>query len=176
MRLQYSKYLFCFVIVLFVFGCNSEINNDSIQTGSDSTGVEESMEVHDSIGESAATTDRVAAIQERLRESQESVDLESNVQRYRLDVAPYNRLLNSEGYLDLKGRSMKEIDEILGESPIIVRQSVKGAPLRREVRVYLPYQEDSTGLYLFFQNETIIEFKMDEFNGILQSGILDYMK
>jgi hypothetical protein len=71
---------------------------------------------------------------------------------------------------------MVEIDQVLGSSPILVRQSIQGAPIRKEIRVYLPYEEDSTGLYLYFENERVVAFKLDEFNGIIHSGLLDYLK
>src|SRR5690606_31961497 len=116
------------------------------------------------------------AIQDRLIPIESSNNETSETPKYKLEVAPYNQFLNNEGLLDLLASSMTEIDAVLGESPIVARKSIKGAPIRKEIRVYMPYHEDSTGLYIFFENEIVIEFKMDEFNGIIQSGLLDYLK
>lgn len=131
--------------------------------------------------ESSDTQSRVAARQQQLRDAQnpdqgsEPDDAEfSPVGRYRLDVAPYNQFADKDGYVNFIGVGLDRIQQVLGEAPIIVRQSVAGAPVRKEVRVYLPYQEDATGLYLFIQNEVVQDFRMDEFNGIQNSSILDY--
>jgi len=178
MYIASKVYLYWVGIVITLLGCSIENNGTkSSDSHEDSTKVE--VYTHsetDTIVNSNSTTDRIDAIQDRLGATDSLGFYSSETPKYKLDVSPYNQFLNTEGYLDLLGRSMTEIDAVLGESPIVVRQSIKGAPIRKEIRVYMPYQEDSTGLYIFFENERIIEFKMDEFNGIIQSGILDFLK
>ncbi len=172
------RYLFWLGFVFSLLGCTIDQNRNQ----SDSTSEEfvqrdtNTQAISDSTYNSTDTADKIAAIQDRLNPI-ESPDAEtSEVNLYRLDVAPYHTFLNTDGFLDLNGRTMNEIDEALGDAPIVVKQSIKGAPIRKEIRIYMPYQDDSTGLYIFFENEMVIEFKMDEFNGIIQSGILDYFQ
>lgn len=64
----------------------------------------------------------------------------------------------------------------MGDAPIVVKQSIKDAPIRKEVRVYMPYAEDTTGLYLFIQNEIVLDFKLDEFNGIQYSSVMGFFE
>jgi len=118
--------------------------------------------------------DRIAAIQDRLQTLSDSIQDTDPEQLYRILLESYSPLHGDDGYLNLINRSMSDIDTYLGVAPIVIKQSVTGAPVRREIRVYLPYQEDLTGLYLFFQNERIVAFKMDEFNGIHNSDLLDF--
>jgi hypothetical protein len=179
MNLVSLRYLYWLGVVLTLVGCTA--NQDptkSTSTASDSVEVESESQPNgttEAVGDSQNTSNRISEIQDRLIPIQTPDSDSASEQRYQLDVVPFNRFLNEAGYLDLVGKKMSEIDEVLGEAPVVVRQSIKGAPMRKEIRVYFPYQEDSTGLYIFFENETIVEFKMDEFNGIIQSGILDYM-
>jgi hypothetical protein len=175
MRLLFFRYLYGFGICLILIGCSIEQSDNQAVSFPDST-KGSAYNQSDTLIPIESRSDRVAQIQERLRNVGLPSDTTNDTPGYRLDIAPYNHFLNPEGYLDLLGTTLDEIQEVLGDSPILVRQSVKGAPLRREIRVYFPYQEDATGLYLFFENEKVIEFRMDEFNGIIQSGILDYMK
>lgn len=172
------RYLFWLGIVFFVFGCTVDQNQNQTNTTSDEfVQIDTSSQaISDSTDITTITSDRIAAIQDRLNPIEQPGAENSEEKLYRLDIAPFNRFLNSDGFLDLNGRTINEIDEVLGDAPIVVKQSIIGAPIRKEIRVYLPYREDSTGLYIFFENEMVIEFKMDEFNGIIQSGILDYLK
>lgn len=172
------RYLFWFGIVFTLLGCSPEKNESDFLTASQDSVITDVIvdNESDSSAIQTGTSDRIAAIQDRLVPKNSPDSEQTDSPKYRLEVPPYNTFLNSAGYLDMLGQSMSDIDAILGAAPIVVRQSIQGAPIRKEIRVYLPYLEDSTGLYLVFENETIIEFKMDEFNGIIQSGILDYLK
>lgn len=129
--------------------------------------------------ENSDTQNRVATRQQQLRDAQtldpQHTDQEfTPIGRYRLDVAPFNRFADNNGYVNFIGVSLDRIQQVLGDAPIVVRQSIPGAPVRKEVRVYMPYQEDLTGLYLFIENEVVQDFRMDEFNGIQNSSIMDY--
>lgn len=172
------RYLLWFGIVFSIVGCSVEQTESGSQTArQDSISVDITSESKaDTSATRSGTSDRIASIQDRLVPIESPDSEQANTPKYRLEVPPYNTFLNDEGYLDLLGKSMSDIDEVFGEAPIVAKQSIKGAPIRKEIRVYMPYQEDSTGLYIFFENEIVIEFKMDEFNGIIQSGLLDYLK
>lgn len=177
-----------FLSFLMLAGCRNEpgnIENDaSAQPASTQNAVTDSLNTPTPSLipiESSDTQSRVAARQQQLRDAQnpdqDSAPDEtefSPVGRYRLDVAPYNQFADKDGYVNFIGVELERIQQVLGDAPIVVRQSVPGAPVRKEVRVYMPYQEDATGLYLFIQNEVVQDFRMDEFNGIRNSSILDY--
>jgi hypothetical protein len=131
--------------------------------------------------------DRITAMQQRLRDQQAqaagtgdetstsspSTD-PSGSGRYRLNVAPYNQFADTNGFLNFTGTSLSAVQEQLGDAPVVVRMSRPGAPLRREVRVYFPFEEDPTGLYLFFRNEVVVSFKMDEFSGLQNPAIAEF--
>jgi hypothetical protein len=129
-----------------------------------------------------AREDRIAALQQRLREQQsetafsdspnaELVTDPMNTNRFRLTISPYNHFTDSAGFLNFTNVTLQNVQQQLGDAPVLVRMSRQGAPLRREVRVYFPYEEDSTGLYLFFRNEVVVAFQMDEFNGLSNPAI-----
>lgn len=119
---------------------------------------------------------RVSDAQQRLRDRQQPSDA-SEPMRHRLNVAPFDYFTDSDGYLSLEGVTDTRLDEVLGKAPIVVRQAVDGAPLRREVRVYLPYEEDSTGLYIFIRNNRVERFRLDTFLGLANSSIIqDYFQ
>jgi len=129
-----------------------------------------------------AREDRIAALQQRLREQQsetafsdspnaELVSDPMNTNRFRLTISPYNHFTDSAGFLNFTNVTLQNVQQQLGDAPVLVRMSRQGAPLRREVRVYFPYEEDSTGLYLFFRNEVVVAFQMDEFNGLSNPAI-----
>lgn len=123
------------------------------------------------------TDERISSAQQKLRDQlEQSNGGDQSPPQYRLDVAPYNYFADQEGFISFQGRTLEEIQRILGDAPIIVKQSVPGAPIRKEVRVYLPYNEDPTGLYLFIQNEIVQDFKLDEFNGIQNSSIMEFFE
>jgi len=117
-------------------------------------------------------SDRVQDLQSRLRNVPDSGD-SSQPQRFRLNTEPYVNFLDEDGYLSLEGVTSDELTRVLGEAPVLVRQAVPGAPVRREVRVYLPYEQDSTGLFVFIRNEKVEFFTMDTFLGLANSSIIN---
>jgi hypothetical protein len=121
-------------------------------------------------------TDRIARAQQDLLARLESTPQSSTEMRYRVDIEPYLHFTDSDGYLNLNNVEIREIDKVLGAAPVVIKQSRDGAPIRREVRVYMPYDEDPTGLYIYFLNDRVQSFRMDEFNGITNSSLLDYFK
>lgn len=120
---------------------------------------------------------RVSDAQQRLQDRQRTADLGSAVdsdRRYRMQAEPYNAFNDQDGYLQLVGVTVDRLDEVLGEPPVLVRQSVEGAPVRREVRVYMPYEKDSTGLYIYIRNEEVVSFRLDTFMGLANSSVLEF--
>jgi hypothetical protein len=118
-------------------------------------------------------TDRIARTQQELLDRQTSQSISKPV-GYKLDFEPYKYFTDANGYLNLLNVDINEVDRILGAAPVVMKQSREGAPVRREVRVYMPYDEDPTGLYIYFLNDKVESFRMDEFNGITNSSILEY--
>jgi hypothetical protein len=184
MNLSKSNLILLLISVSVFIGCNSnETSSDYQQTSTD--GAAESALNNDVTGQEIIpipnTTnstqhqpDRISRTQQELLSRNESPQVVSEAMRYKLDVAPYNRFADSEGYLNLIGVDITEIDNVLGSAPAVVKLSREGAPVRREVRVYMPYDKDPTGLYIYFLNEKVQHFRMDEFNGITNSSIMDF--
>lgn len=117
-------------------------------------------------------TDRIGSILNRLQKDTD--EGESVEQRFRMTNAPYSNFNDQDGYTNFVGVDLSEIQRELGDPPVLVRQSVVGAPIRKEVRVYFPYEEDSTGLYLYIKNEKVEAFRLDTFLGLQNSDVLEY--
>lgn len=185
----HSKYILLIGLLAWVtISCNDTNSNaDSDQLTSetellDSVSQDAPAEMISELDDTVSnpqTDDRISSAQQKLRDQLEQSsddDQPQSPSTYRLDVAPYNYFADRDGFVSFQGRTLEEIQHILGEAPIVVKQSVPGAPIRKEVRVYLPYKEDPTGLYLFIQNEVVLDFKLDEFNGIQNSSVLEFFE
>lgn len=122
----------------------------------------------------ANQTNRITRAQQELLARQGSESPATTDMRYKIDVEPYRHFTDADGYLDLINVDIREVDRVLGAAPVVMKQSREGAPIRREVRVYMPYDKDPTGLYIYFLNDRVESFRMDEFNGITNSSLLDY--
>lgn len=70
-----------------------------------------------------------------------------------------------EGDSTLKGNSWLKVKTILGEPSVLIRQGDK------EVWVFMPFDQDPTGLYLFFKEDKLLKHRLDEFNGLSNSLI-----
>jgi hypothetical protein len=171
MLLTFFRRVLWMGLVLLFYACSSTDTETPIQSP-DSVLSDQSISSDSTLILSGM--DRIAAIQDRLQALSDTIQDTNPEQRYRILLERYTPLHGDDGYLNLMDRSMVDIDTYLGVAPIVIKQSVAGAPVRLEIRVYLPYREDSTGLYLFFQNERIVAFKLDEFNGIQNSDLLDF--
>ncbi|UMZ74060.1 hypothetical protein [Natranaerofaba carboxydovora] len=73
----------------------------------------------------------------------------------------------------LEGESISTVRGILGEPPFLVRSIAVEEENNREVWVYLPHEEDPTGLYLFFKGNRLDSSRLDEFPGLPASYIWD---
>jgi phenylalanyl-tRNA synthetase alpha subunit len=151
---------------VFIVSCNS---NPEVNETANSQTAQQEQPAQNQTQSSTTVSDAQQRLRDRNQQNNETATVE---QRYRLDVPPYNHYLNSDGYLQLVGQTDASLDEILGAAPVVVRQAVDGAPLRREVRVYFPYEEDSTGLFIYIRNNTVEKFRMDTFLGLANSEII----
>lgn len=104
---------------------------------------------------SAATSDRIASIQDRLRGDATATEPAE---------APPNP------YAGWIGRSEAEARAELG------RPVASAAQGRKALLVYRIGTEDATALYLFIADERIAELKLDEFNGLTGSSALDWLQ
>ncbi len=73
----------------------------------------------------------------------------------------------------LEGESVEDVLELLGEPPFMIRSIAALPNANREVWVYVPFEDDPTGLYLFFKGNRLESSRLDEFPGLYLSGLLD---
>ena len=73
----------------------------------------------------------------------------------------------------LEGETTQSVEELLGKPPYMIRSIAVNPEFSREIWVFIPYQEDPTGLYLFFQGSRLTDSRLDEFQGLFGSGLLD---
>ncbi len=66
----------------------------------------------------------------------------------------------------LEGRTTEEIRTLLGEPPVLVRNVAVNPEFTREIWVFRPYDEDPTGLYLYFKTGKLMNSRLDEFSGL----------
>jgi hypothetical protein len=103
----------------------------------------------------AATTDRIASIQDRIR----------------ADGPPPAAIAPAPNpYSEWVGRSEADVRAEFGRP---VASATQG---RKAVLVYHLGTEDATALYLFLDGERVSELKLDEFNGLVGSSALDWLQ
>lgn len=71
----------------------------------------------------------------------------------------------------LMGESVSEVKNLLGEPPVLVRSTAADPNYSREIWIYMPYDEDPTGLYVYFKGGKVVKSCLDEFNGLVGSSI-----
>ncbi len=123
----------------------------------------------------------LAAEKEQLEIKNTELKEEITVLREQTTVAEINRKPKAgwEAYFPtmetttLAGRSVTDLREILGEPPVLVRSIATNPQFNREIWVFMPFDQDPTGLYLFFKAGQLIGSRLDEFPGLHGSGLLD---
>lgn len=73
----------------------------------------------------------------------------------------------------LTGESVTRVRELLGEPPVLIRSIAVNPQFNREIWVFMPHEQDPTGLYLFFKGGQLVNSRLDEFPGLYGSGLLD---
>ncbi len=73
----------------------------------------------------------------------------------------------------LEGEPVENVRQLLGEPPFLVRSTAVDPQASREVWVYTPFEQDPTGLYLFFKGGRLDKALLDEFPGLRNSFIWD---
>jgi type II secretory pathway pseudopilin PulG len=73
----------------------------------------------------------------------------------------------------LEGEPVERVRSLMGEPPVLLRSIAANPVYNREIWIYMPYEEDPTGLYIYFKGNRVIGSRLDEFNGLYNSGLLD---
>lgn len=81
--------------------------------------------------------------------------------------AGWEKYFPTPGTTTLLGEKASEVEELLGVPPVLARQG------GREVWIYSPYDDDPTGIYLYFKAGKVVKGRLDEFNGLAGSSIWD---
>lgn len=74
----------------------------------------------------------------------------------------------------LQGEPVDKVRNLLGEPPYLIRSIAASPDFNREIWIYQAGEEDPTGLYLFFKANRLVQSRLDEFNGLYGSGLLEY--
>ncbi|MEW5921680.1 MAG: hypothetical protein AB1796_12190 [Bacillota bacterium] len=67
-----------------------------------------------------------------------------------------------------------KVRSLLGEPPFLIRSIAANPVFNREIWIYMAGEEDPTGLYLFFKGNRLVSSRLDEFNGLYNSALLEY--
>ncbi len=73
----------------------------------------------------------------------------------------------------LEGESVEKVRGLVGEPPFLIRSNAVVPEASREIWIFVPYDKDPTGLYIYFKGGQLHSSRLDEFNGLYGSGLLD---
>lgn len=130
-------------------------------------------------GEKAELEEQVAALQQEnaaLQEEnstlkEENEALTESREIHRQPKAGWEQYFPDAETTTLEGKSTEEVRQLLGEPPFLVRSTAVNPQNNREVWIYTPFDQDPTGLYLFFKGGQLASSRLDEFPGLQQSFI-----
>jgi hypothetical protein len=88
----------------------------------------------------------------------------------------FRAIIGDDNRPTVMGKTTAEVDSLLGEPIALVRQTAANPEFSREVRIYSPYDEDPTGFYIYFRGGVVVEERLDEFNGLYGSAVLEWFK
>ncbi|EEG76969.1 bZIP transcription factor [Dethiobacter alkaliphilus] len=146
------------------------------------TNGEDTSELQARISELEADNEALRLENEELQNTVASLEAqlgtEPNGDTYELEI---NRFPHSgwEQYFPeydtttLEGYSTAEVRELLGEPPFLIRSIAVVEEASREIWIFMAYEDDPTGLYLFFKGDELYSSVLDEFNGLYNSGLLE---
>ncbi|MFU8861575.1 MAG: lipoprotein [Cyclonatronaceae bacterium] len=134
---------------------------DQLQTGA-------SVTTEDPTNDAADTTAEIERPQNRA-----TGRMRPEVMAYRPE---FRSIIGDDNRPSVMGKNTSEVDAILGEPRALVRQTAANPEFSREVRIYLPYDEDPTGFYIYFRGGEVVDERLDEFNGLYGSTVLEWFK
>ncbi len=73
----------------------------------------------------------------------------------------------------LMGESTARVRELLGEPPFLIRSIAVNPESSREIWIFSPFDQDPTGLYLFFKGGKLDSTESNEFNGLQGADLLN---
>lgn len=73
----------------------------------------------------------------------------------------------------LKGENTARVRELLGEPPFLIRSIAVNPEFSWEIWIFSPFDQDPTGLYLFFKGGKLDSAELNEFNGLQGSDLLN---
>ncbi len=76
------------------------------------------------------------------------------------------------GESTLEGEPIEDVRQIMGEPPFKIRSTATNPDQNREIWIFIPYEGDPSGLYLYFKSNHLWSSRLDEFNGLYGSGLL----
>lgn len=79
--------------------------------------------------------------------------------------------LDDAGRLHVLNRSPEEIEYELGEPIALIRQGYREEGRSKEAMVYQMYDQDATGLYIFFERGVSVDYRLDSFHGVYGSAL-----
>lgn len=123
-------------------------------------------------GQVASLQQENSALQEEnaaLKEENEELTEARQIQRQ--PKAGWEQYFPDAETTTLAGEPIEDVRQILGEPPFLVRSTAASPQNNREVWVYTPFEDDPTGLYLFFKGNRLTSSRLDEFPGLRQSYI-----
>jgi hypothetical protein len=115
----------------------------------------------------------IAALQEENRALREGTEIPPPTVISRKPKDGWEELFPTPATTTLLNEPVEDVRNALGEPPYLIRSIAVNPQYNREIWIYVPYDEDPTGLYLFFKGNRLTESRLDEFNGLHNSGLLD---
>lgn len=85
--------------------------------------------------------------------------------------AGWEKYFPGQGTTTLVNETVEQVAELLGQPPFLVRSTAFSPEHSREVWIFLPYEGDPTGLYLYFKGGRFHKSRLDEFNGLPGSAV-----
>ncbi len=122
----------------------------------------------------AALEEENAALEEEVSELREENEaLTENASIRRKPKEGWEQYFPDAETTTLTGKPVEDVRQLLGEPPFLVRSTAADPQFSREVWVYTPFDQDPTGLYLFFKGGRLDKSRIDEFQGLRGSFIWD---
>jgi hypothetical protein len=116
---------------------------------------------------------QVASLQEENRQLQVQPETSAEPQINRFPKTGWEAYFPTAETTTLAGQTTGRVRELLGEPPFLIRGIAANPEFNREIWIFNAAPEDPTGLYLFFKANKLNSSRLDEFQGLYNSGLLD---